>query len=142
MKVCDIIANFIIHKKIETIFGIIGSANAPLFDSITNHNFTKIVSLHHEQAVVMAMGGYYRASKKLSISIVTAGAGASNTITGVLSNWADSIPGIIISGQEKTEYLKHNTSRMYGTQGFNIVKMVQGITKFSVTVMDYIIFFF
>ena len=54
----------------------------------------------------MAMGAYYRASGKMSASIVTAGAGASNAITGIVSNWADSIPGIIISGNEGSNYIK------------------------------------
>ena len=88
--------------------------------------------MHHEQAVVMAAGSYYRASGKLSAALVTAGAGASNAVTGALSNWADSIPCIILSGQEATKYIdQYSNLRMFGTQGFNIVKMVQGITKYS-----------
>lgn len=136
-KVSDLVAEFFREKQIEVVFGIIGSANAHIFDSINKLGYTKIVNMHHEQAVVMAMGGYYRASGKLSAAIVTAGAGASNAVTGVVSNWADSIPGIIISGQEPTKYLKeHSHLRMYGTQGFNIVKMLGDVIKYGVTIFD------
>ena len=84
----------------------------------------------------MAMGAYYRASGKLSAAIVTAGAGASNAITGVVSNWADSIPGFIISGQESSSYLKsHSELRMFGTQGFHAYKMVKNVTKYSNVIM-------
>jgi acetolactate synthase-1/2/3 large subunit len=136
-KVSDIVADFLKEKKIEVVFGIIGSANAHIFDSIVKLGYTKIVNMHHEQAVVLAMGAYYRASGKPSAALVTAGAGASNAVTGVVSNWADSIPGIIISGQEPTGYLKkHKNLRMFGTQGFDIVGMVKDVTKYGVTIFD------
>ena len=137
VKVSDIIAEFLKEKKIDTVFGIIGSANSHIFDSIENLGYTKIICTHHEQAAVMAMGAYYRASGRLSAAIVTAGAGASNAVTGVVSNWADSIPGFIISGQESSTYLQaHKDLRMFGTQGFHAYKMVQDITKYSSVITD------
>jgi acetolactate synthase-1/2/3 large subunit len=132
VKVSDLIAEFLKEHKIETVFGIIGSANSHIFDSIIKLGYTKIINVHHEQAAVMAMGAYYRTSGKLSAAIVTAGGGASNAVTGVVSNWADSIPGFIISGQESSFYVKeHSNLRMYGTQGFNIAKMLEDVTKYS-----------
>jgi acetolactate synthase-1/2/3 large subunit len=136
-KVSDIVAEFLKEKNIEVVFGIIGSANAHIFDSINKLGYTKIINMHHEQAVVLAMGAYYRTSGKLSAAIVTAGAGASNAITGIISNWADSIPGIILSGQEPSKYLKeHSELRMYGTQGFNIIKMLDDVIKYGITILD------
>tara|TARA_R110001592_G_scaffold290354_2_gene559476 strand:- start:2645 stop:4435 length:1791 start_codon:yes stop_codon:yes gene_type:complete len=137
VKVSDLIAEFLKKEKIKTVFGIIGSANSHIFNSIDELGYTKIINTHHEQAAVMAMGAYYRASGKLSATIVTAGAGASNAITGVVSNWADSIPGIIISGNESSDHIKeHSNLRMYGTQGFNVSKMVKDVTKYSHCLMD------
>lgn len=137
IKASDMVADFLKSKGIDVVFGIIGSANSHIFDSINKLGYTRIINTHHEQAAVLAMGAYYRVSGKLSASIVTAGAGASNAITGVVSNWADSIPGIIISGNESSPYLKSQSHlRMYGTQGFNVVKMVKGVTKYSTCVLD------
>jgi len=137
VKVSDLIADFLKEKQIDTVFGIIGSANSHIFDSIHNLGYTKIICTHHEQAAVMAMAAYYKASGKLSAAIVTAGAGASNAITGVVSNWADSIPGMIISGQESSGYLtSHSNLRMFGTQGFHAYKMVKDVTKYSNVVME------
>lgn len=136
-KVSDLVAEFLKEKQIEVVFGIIGSANAHIFDSINKLGYTRIINMHHEQAVVLAMGAYYRASGKLSAAIVTAGGGASNAVTGIVSNWADSIPGLIFSGQEPSKYLKeHSNLRMYGTQGFNIVKMLNDVLKYGVTIFD------
>src|SRR5882757_1568677 len=85
----------------------------------------------------MAAGSYFRTSGKLSCALVTAGAGSSNAITGVMSNWADSIPCLIISGQEASSYLEdHKHLRMKGTQGFESAKMVKDITKYSKTVTE------
>jgi len=132
IKVSDVVAEFLKHKQIDTVFGIIGSANSHIFDSIQNLGYTKIICTHHEQAAIMAMAAYYRASGKMSAAIVTAGAGASNAITGVISNWADSIPGFILSGQEPSVYLDiHKNLRMYGTQGFSAYEMVKNVTKYS-----------
>lgn len=137
VKVSDLIADYLKEKNIEVVFGIIGSANSHIFDSINKLGYTKIVNTHHEQSAVLAMGAYYRASGRLSAAIVTAGGGSTNAVTGVVSNWADSIPGIIISGQENYNYVSNQEAlRMYGTQGLNITKMVSEVTKKTVAFDD------
>ena len=137
VKVSDIIADYLKEKGIEVVFGIIGSANSHIFDSINKLGYTKIINTHHEQAAVLAMGAYYRASGRLSATIVTAGGGATNAVTGVVSNWADSIPGIIISGQENYNYVNTQEAlRMYGTQGLNITKMISEVTKKAIAFDD------
>lgn len=134
-KTSDVIAEFLKLKGIEYAFGVIGSANSYIFDSINKLKYTKIIYVHHEQTAVMAMGAYFRASGKMSVALVTAGAGSSNALTGVISNWADSIPGLIISGQEQEKFLKnHNHLRMYGVQGYDSPDSVKKVTKFAKTI--------
>ena len=136
-RVSDIIAEFLEENQIKYAFGIIGSANSYIFDSINKLGYTKIIYVHHEQSAVMAMGAYFRVSGKLSVALVTAGGGSSNATTGVVSNWADSVPGIIISGQEQVRYMiNHKHLRMYGIQGFDSPEMVKKVTKYSKTILD------
>lgn len=133
-KVSDLIAIYLKRKKIKHVFGIIGSANSHIFDSINKLNYTKIVCMHHEQSLTMAMQTYYRVTKKIGVVLVTAGGASANAITGVISAWADSIPGIVISGQENLKYVnkyKKNKLRMWGIQGFDSIKMVEDVTKYS-----------
>lgn len=133
MKTSHLIADFLVKHDITTVFGIIGSANAHLYDAFVSHGI-KIVNVHHEQCAVIAAGAYYRTCNKLAIALVTAGGGATNAITGVVSLWADSIPCIILTGQESTKYIvEHSHRRMYGTQGFDVVKMTSGVVKSSKT---------
>ena len=106
-KVSDLIAEFLKEKKIKHVFGIIGSANSHIFDSITNLGYTEIICVHHEQAATMAMQTYFRVSGTISAAILTAGGGSINGLTGVMGAWADSIPGIVISGQENSRYIKN-----------------------------------
>lgn len=134
MKNSDLVAEFLKENKIKVAFGIIGSANSHIFDSINALGYTQIVYMHHEQSVVMAMGSYFRASGNLSVALVTAGGGSTNAITGVVSNWADSIPGLIISGQESEKHIEeYKNKRMYGIQGYDSPKMVSDVTKYSKT---------
>jgi len=131
IKISDVIVSFLHDKNINTVFGIIGSANSHIYDSCVKSGIT-VINTHNEQAALLAAGGYYRTSGKLAVALVTAGGGVTSSITGVVSLWADSIPVIIISGQEKLEYVKNHTHRrMYGTQGLDIVHMVSKTTKYS-----------
>lgn len=141
VKVSDVIVDFLLYNNINMVFGIIGSANSHIFDSISKNDKIKLVPTHHEQAAVMAMGAYYRATGRLAASIVTAGGGSSNAFTGILSNWADSIPGIIIAGQEQTYYIdEYNDMRMYGVQGYDSVETYKKHTKLSVRISENNIF--
>ena len=137
LKVSDGIAKFLKQKEIRHVFGIIGSANSHIFDSINRLGYTEIVCVHHEQAATMAMQTYFRTNGKITAALVTAGGGSSNAITGVISAWADSLPGIIISGQENTRFIESmHDMRMWGIQGFDSTLMVSKVTKYSARVMD------
>lgn len=135
VKISDIISDFLIANKIEIVFGVIGSANSYIYNSINERTNIKLIAVHHEQVAIMAMGAYYRSTGKLAASLVTAGGGSSNAFTGILSNWADSIPGIIISGQEQSYYIQeYSDMRMYGIQGYDSVKTYQDSTKMSIRI--------
>jgi acetolactate synthase-1/2/3 large subunit len=135
VKVSDVITNFLIQNEIEVVFGIIGSANAHIFNSIQNSDKIKLVAVHHEQVAVMAMGAYYRSTGKQAVALVTAGGGSSNALTGVISNWADSIPGIILCGQEQSYYMEeYKDMRMYGIQGYRTTDVYLSCTKMAKTI--------
>ena len=137
IKVSDLIATFLAKKGMKHVFGIVGAGNAHIFDSVYNHPEIELVCIHHEQAGTMAMQTYYRTSGIVTATLLTTGAGSSNGITGVLSAWADSIPGLVISGNENTKYIHpDNHTRMYGVQGYDSTFMVSKITKYVARVMD------
>ncbi|SMP24558.1 thiamine pyrophosphate-binding protein [Flavobacterium hercynium] len=137
IKVSDLIADFLINNEIKHVFGIIGAGNAHVFDSIQQKGYTEIICVHHEQAACMAMQTYYRTNGKVTAAILTTGAGSTNGITGVVSAWADSIPGIIISGNEHSKFVElHKDLRMWGVQGYDSPSMVEKVTKYATNVLE------
>lgn len=136
VKVSDLIARFLEQKGIRHGFGIIGSANSHIFDSLFFGSDIELVCQHHEQACTMAVQAYWKLTGTPSFALVTAGAGSSNAITGVLSAWADSIPCLILSGQENARYITPEAGRrMWGIQGYDSTGTVTCMTKYAARVM-------
>ncbi len=136
-KVSDQVALLLEQMGIRHAFGIIGAGNVHLFESITRHGFTEIICVHHEQAATMAMQTYYRTHGKLAAALLTTGGGSTNGVTGVVSAWADSIPGLVIAGNENGKFcFPDNPQRMWGVQGYDSVQMVEKVTKYASRVSD------
>jgi acetolactate synthase-1/2/3 large subunit len=132
VKVSDLIAKALEDLGIEHVFGIVGAGNVHLFEAIARRAYTEIICVHHEQAACMAMQTYYRACGKLSASLLTTGAGSTNGVTGVVSAWADSIPCLVIAGNENSKFTKPESPyRMWGVQGYDSVDMVRKVTKYA-----------
>jgi acetolactate synthase-1/2/3 large subunit len=137
MKSSDYVANFLAQHNAKHVFTISGAGNVHLLDSIARHPDLTYICPHHEQAGVMASLAYTRISGRPGVMITTAGPGSVNAITGVLDAWADSIPAIIISGQERSSYATpENPLRMWGIQGANLPEIVRTITKYAATIRD------
>ena len=115
---------------VDTIFCITGAGNLAIVDAIESSKCFKVVYSHHEQAAVMEAQGYSRLSGKIGVALVTTGGGTSNTVTGVLSAHLDSIPILVISGNESSFHCQNqNSLRAYGVQGFDSVAVMKPITK-------------
>ena len=134
MKVADAIAQWLQDKNITCAFGVIGAGNLEIWNAITRLQKTRIVCQHHEQACVMAAGAYYRISGRISVALITTGAGSTNAITGVASCYMDSTPVIVISGNEASKYMREPT-RVLGVQGYPSMEVVKPLAKLSVRPM-------
>ena len=132
VKISDRVALLLEQLGIRHAFGIIGAGNVHLFESIARHGYTEIVCVHHEQAATIAMQTYYRTHGKLAAALLTTGGGSTNGVTGVVSAWADSIPGLVIAGNENSTFcFPGNPQRMWGVQGYDSVQMVERVTKYA-----------
>jgi acetolactate synthase-1/2/3 large subunit len=135
MKSSDYIIKLLQSKGIDTVFCVTGGAAAHLMESVRTSGLTVIYN-YNEQACAMAADGYARIAKKPALVLVTNGPGSSNTITGVLGAWQDSVPMIVLSGQVP----RHQTLaaepiaqlRQLGLQEADIVPMVQHCTNYAV----------
>ena len=88
---------------VEYVFGYSGGAALPIFDALeTVKTNMKFVLTRHEQGACHMADGYARATGKPAVVLVTSGPGAGNTITGIMTAQMDSVPMIIITGQQVT----------------------------------------
>tara|TARA_A100001015_G_C15016764_1_gene725884 strand:- start:511 stop:2232 length:1722 start_codon:yes stop_codon:yes gene_type:complete len=89
---------------VEYIFGYPGGAAMPIFDALYDSSI-ELILVRHEQGATHMADGYARACQKPGVVLVTSGPGATNTVTGLLTAQMDSIPMIVISGQQITPML-------------------------------------
>jgi len=86
---------------IEYIFGYSGGAALPIFDALeTVETKMKFVLVRHEQGAVHMADGYARATGRPAAVLVTSGPGAGNTVTGLMTAQMDSVPMIVLTGQQ------------------------------------------
>jgi acetolactate synthase-1/2/3 large subunit len=86
---------------IEIIFGYSGGAALPIFDALeTVKTNMKFILTRHEQGAVHMADGYARATGKPAVVLVTSGPGAGNTVTGLMTAQMDSVPMIVLCGQQ------------------------------------------
>jgi acetolactate synthase-1/2/3 large subunit len=139
MKLSDYIFCQLREWGARHVFLITGGGAMHLNDSIGTSGLHYICT-HHEQAAAMAAEGYARITSKPGILNVTTGPGSINALNGIFGAWTDSIPMLILSGQVKRETCMATYGltdlRQLGDQEVDIVRMVKGITKYSVLVSE------
>ena len=139
MRVADYIAQTLAKKGIRHVFMVTGGGAMHLNDAFGRCSEIKAVCCHHEQSCAMAAESYFRLTNNIAAVNVTTGPGGTNAITGVYGAYVDSMAMIVISGQVKWETLVRSTNlklRQLGDQEVDIVRMVEGITKYAVVVQD------
>jgi acetolactate synthase-1/2/3 large subunit len=120
------------QQGVEIIFGYSGGAAIPIFDAIvTTKTKIKLILTRHEQGATHIADGYARASGKPGVVLVTSGPGAGNTITGLMTAQMDSVPMIVISGQQ--------IRPMLGLDAFqeaDVFNLTMPVTKHNYLVME------
>jgi acetolactate synthase-1/2/3 large subunit len=119
MTGAQILMTMLKQEDVDTLFGFPGGAVIDIYDELARTDIRHIL-VRHEQGAVHAADGYARASGKVGVCLVTSGPGATNTVTGIASAYADSIPVVIITGQVPTHLI--------GNDAFQEVDIV-GITR-------------
>lgn len=138
-RVADIVMDILVEKGITDCFAVVGGGAMHLDNALAlNDNITKYFN-HHEQACAMAAEAYARLSGKMAAVCVTSGPGATNTLTGVMGAWQDSLPMIVLSGQVRYEISVPKSGlqlRYRGIQEFEIIPSVKNMTKYAVMITD------
>ena len=117
---------------VDHIFGYSGGAAIPIFDAlVTATDKIKLVMSRHEQGATHMADGYARATGKPGVVLVTSGPGAGNTVTGLMTAHMDSVPMIVLCGQQIRPMLGKDAF-----QEADIFNMTMPVTKHSYLVME------
>lgn len=138
-KVSDYIADFLVDNGVTHNFTVPGGGAMHLNTSFGHKEGLHTIYNQHEQACAIAAEAYVRIYNKLPLVCVTTGPGGTNTLTGVVGAWLDSIPMLIISGQVRYAVTARSTGlniRALGDQEFDITKCVASMTKYAEMVID------
>lgn len=138
-RVADIIMDTLIEYGIRDCFAVVGGGAMHLDNALLVCEKMKKYFNHHEQACAMAAEAYARYSGRMAAVCVTSGPGATNTLTGVVGAWQDSLPMIVISGQVRYAVSVPQSGlklRYRGIQEFEIVPTVKNMTKYAVMLTD------
>ena len=139
VRVADYIAQFLEKQGIKHVFTVTGGGAMFLNDGLAKATNIKGIFNHHEQACAMAAVGYSKVNNEIAVVMPTTGCGGTNTITGVLDAWQDSVKVVFISGnvnKRETTYCTDIPLRKYGVQEANIVEIVKPITKYATMITD------
>ncbi len=138
IKVSDYIFQKIAAETgVDTVFMLPGGGCMHLVDSLGKTPGLDYVCCLHEQAAAIAAEAYAQNRNSLGVTLVTAGPGSTNAITGVAGAWIDSTPLLILSGQAKTTELMHeHRVRQMGIQEVNIAAIAAPVTKYAKCITD------
>lgn len=139
VKIADWIADFLVEEGIRYNFTVPGGGAMYLNMSFGHKKGLHNIYMQHEQAAAIAAEGYFRASNQMPLVCCTTGPGGTNTLTGVLGAWLDSIPMLIVSGQIRyatTARAAGIPVRAMGDQEYDITPMVAHMTKYAQMVYE------
>lgn len=88
----------LVEAGVDTFFGIPGGPVSPVFDAILQVKGARLIESRHETGAAFAAADYYRASGRTPAVVVTAGPGATNVVTGVVSAHLERVPMLLICG--------------------------------------------
>lgn len=141
MKLTDYLAGLLRDVYgVRHVFTVTGGGALHLNDSFGKIKGITSIYNHHEQASAIAAEAYARLINNIGVCVVTTGPGSTNTFTGLIGAWLDSIPMLIISGQVKREVSIYQYPllklRQLGVQEVDVIGMATPVTKYAKTIMD------
>jgi len=139
VKIADWIADYLVENGIRYNFTVPGGGAMHLNVAFGHKKGLCNIFVQHEQSAAIAAEAYQRINNELPMVCCTTGPGGTNTLTGVVGAWLDSIPMFIISGQVRYETTARASGvavRAMGDQEFDITRVVEPMTKYAVMISD------
>jgi acetolactate synthase-1/2/3 large subunit len=131
MTGAQILCESLVKEGVEAIFGILGGAILPLYDTLPQYPQLRHILVRHEQGAAHAADGYARATGKVGVCMATSGPGATNLVTGIANACLDSVPIVAITGQVARPFIGKDAFQERDITGITVP-----ITKHNYLVLD------
>jgi acetolactate synthase-1/2/3 large subunit len=127
----QVVCESLIREDVDVVFGLLGGAILPLYQTLPQYPQLKHILVRHEQAAAHAADGYARVTDKVGVCIATSGPGATNLVTGLANALMDSVPMVAITGQVPRKAIGKDAFQETDVQGVTLP-----VTKHNYLVMD------
>jgi acetolactate synthase-1/2/3 large subunit len=127
----QMVVDCLIREGVERVFAIPGHGNTALLDAFADRaDEIEVVPAMHEQGAAHMADGYYRASGRIAAVCTSIGPGATNTLTGLTTAFADSQPMILLTGAVHT-YMENRgvLQEIDRPHGNNFPRMAEPVVK-------------
>ncbi len=126
----DILIECLKAQGVNTIFGMPGTQNIHIYDSLLRRGSGSInhYLVRHEYSASLMADGFARATGDVGVAITVPGPGASNASTGILEAYTDCVPVLLITGQSHSDTYKRHPSKMF--HGLDQMRFFEPITKY------------
>ena len=131
MTGAQILLDGLVKEGVDVVFGILGGAVLPLYDTLPQFPQIHHVLVRHEQCAAHAAEGYARVAGKVGVCFATSGPGATNLVTGIANAYLDSTPMVAITGQVARRFIGKDAF-----QEVDITGITLPITKHNYLVRD------
>ncbi len=115
----EIIMGILEREGIETVAGIPGGANLPLYHALAASKVRHVLA-RHEQAAGFIAQGMARRTGKVAVCFATSGPGVTNLLTAIADAKLDSVPVVAITGQVPRGMLGTDAFQEIDTYGLSI----------------------
>src|SRR5687768_4805700 len=130
MTVAQVLARYLHDAGVRKLFGVSGHSLFDITDAIYLEPDLELIPAQIEISASYMATAYARATRGLSVCLVSAGAGATNAVTGVVQAWKESSPVLVISSEVDTEMMGRDRASWHEIPQEEIFRP---ITKLSTT---------
>lgn len=131
MRGSDIIVKALELQGVDVVFAYPGGQSIDLHDAFSKSKKIRTILPRHEQACGFMAQGYARTTGKTGVCMTTSGPGAMNVLTALADAYMDSIPMVVITGQQ----LQHLIGKS-AFQETDVFGMTLPVVKHSYLVLD------
>lgn len=128
----DAIVEALKAEEVEFVFGLVGSHVIEIYDALVDAPEIRHITVKHETAASGMADAYGRLTGKPGVCLVTAGPGATNSLTGVAQAYMAASPMIHISGAVPTD-ASYESFHGVDNPDF-LIPMFEQVTKWSISV--------